>query len=99
MNKYLSQCDIDIEIYEYDPYGADDLFELFKSRWNSIPISDIKSATQIRTQKQIDTISTALNSDTVKSMINLIEYPSIGLKTMEKCFTLVMKGCINSTLF
>ncbi len=90
MYKYLGQCDIPIEIYEYDPFASDDLFEIFKKKWNTIEATSRKTITGIRTQKQIDTITEAVNSDTVKSMIALIEYDGIGLKTMEKCFKLVM---------
>ena len=43
------------------------------------------------TQKQIDIINQAIESDSVKSMISLIEYDGIGLKTMEKCFSLIDK--------
>jgi len=92
MQNYLGQCDIPIEIYEYDPFASDDLFGTFKAKWNAIPEAEKKSATSIRTQKQIDTISAAVNSDSVKSMIALIEYDGIGLKTMEKCFKLVMNS-------
>lgn len=90
MTKYLNQCDIPIEIYEYDPLASDDLFESFKEKWNAIPEPNRKEMTGIRTQKQIDTINAAINSDSVKSMIALIEYDGIGLKTMEKCFKLIM---------
>lgn len=90
MQRYLNQCDIPIEIYEYDPSASDDLFETFKSKWNSIPSQDKKVLTGIKMQKQIDTIDEALCSDQVRSMIALIEYEGIGLKTMEKCFKLVM---------
>lgn len=90
MENYLGQCDIPIEIYDYDPNASDDLFETFKSKWNAIPSEDKKKVTGIRTQKQIDTIDDAVNSDSVKSMIALIEYKGIGLKTMEQCFKLIM---------
>jgi len=90
MCHYLKQCNIPVEIYEYDPLVSDDLFETFKEKWNAIVPGKIKVITGIRTQKQIDTIAEAVNSDKVKSMIALIEYDGIGLKTMEKCFRLVM---------
>ena len=99
MGKYLSQCDIPIEIYDYDPEASDDLFEKFKSKWNAIPSTDKKAVTGIRTEKQIETIDNAVNSDSVRSMIALIEYQGIGLKTMEKCFQLVMKTKPERTLF
>lgn len=90
MQHYLGLCDIPIEIYEYDPIAPDDLFDTFKSKWNKIPEAEKKSATGIRMQKQIDTINTAINSESIQSMIALIEYKGIGLVTMEKCFKLVM---------
>lgn len=94
MKRYLNQCDIPIEVYEYDPSASDDLFESFKAKWNSIPQQDKKTLTGIKMQKQIDTIDEALCSDQVRSMISLIEYDGIGLKTMEKCFKLVMENKI-----
>ena len=90
MYKYLERCDIPIEIYEYDPFAPDDLFDLFKKNWNEIPALERKKKIGIRTQKQIDTIDHAINKDNVKSMISLIEYPGIGMTTLEKCFQLVM---------
>lgn len=99
MQKYLSRCDIPIEIYDYDPNAADDLFETFKSKWNTIPNSEKKSIIGIKTQRQIDTIDIAINSNTIHSLIALIEYKGIGFKTMEKCFKLVMQNQQQKTLF
>lgn len=90
MQQYLRQCDIPVEIYEYDPKAPDDLFENFKQKWNEIPPSDKKKEIGIRTQKQIDTIEHAINKDRIQSMIALIEYKGIGLTTMQKCFRMVM---------
>lgn len=33
MQRYLSQCDIPVEIYRYDPTATDDLYEDFRRRW------------------------------------------------------------------
>ena len=57
-----------------------------------------KTATGIRSQKQIDTLNNAISSDYVKSMIALIEYDGIGIKTMEKCFNLVIRTSISKQL-
>lgn len=99
MKHYLSLCNIPIEIYDYDPSAPDDLFETFKLKWNAIPNSDKKRITGIRTQKQIDTIDYAVNSGDIHSMIALIEFKGIGLKTMEQCFKLVMQSQPSQTLF
>lgn len=99
MVKYLSQCDIPIEIYEYDPLAPDDIFEKFKNKWFSIPYADLKATTHIRQKKQIETINQALHLDNLKSMISLISYPGIGLKTMECCFKIVMNYDNSASLF
>lgn len=99
MKRYLAQCDIPVEIYEYDPTAADDLFEEFKLKWNAIPLSDKKAFVGVRTKNQIDTIDYAVNSTSIKSMMALIEYNGIGLKTMEKCFRLVMQTRQQGALF
>lgn len=42
MKKYLEQCDIDIEIYHFDPYAYDDLYLKFKKLWTEIPENELK---------------------------------------------------------
>ena len=90
MNKYLENCDIPIEIYEYDPNVPDDLYEIFKQNWISLSSKEIKEHTSISKDK-IATISLAIETSKVSSMIGLINERGIGLKTMEKCFRFVMK--------
>lgn len=99
MQHYLSQCDIPVEIYQYDPTATDDLYETFKSNWLSIPANMKKEITKIRTIKQIETIDKAIQSDDLCSMIGLINYPGIGIKTMECCFKMVMHYKKEETLF
>lgn len=92
MTKFLSQCDIPVEIYIYNPQSKDDLFDAFKEKWNLIPADRLKEITGIRMQKQIDIISNALNLGEIQSLISLIEYPGIGLVTMQKCYKMVMQS-------
>lgn len=99
MTKYLSQCDIPVEIYDYDPSAADDLFETFKSKWNEIDDSQKKSLCGLRSITQINAINTALKDDSIKSMISLINYDGIGIKTMECCFKMVMNHTKEDTIF
>ena len=50
MTKYLSKCDIPIEIYEYDPTAEDDLYNNFKTKFLSLDFEKLKIAT--KNQKQ-----------------------------------------------
>ena len=90
MDRYLSQCDIPIEIYHYDPTAKDDLYETFKNKWNSIPYEHKKNVIGIKTHNQIEIINQCINQNKINSLIQLIEYPGIGFKTIEKCFQLVI---------
>lgn len=98
MRRHLSQCDIPIEIFEFDPYVPDDLFESFAVKWKSLNPAKIKEATGIR-KDRISIISTVLEVGQIKSMIDLINAPGIGLVTMEKCFSFIMSGDLQKTLF
>jgi O-acetyl-ADP-ribose deacetylase (regulator of RNase III) len=89
MLQYLEKCDIPIEIYEYDPNAPDDLFEKFSQNWSSLSSLEIKEHTSISKDK-IATITLAIETGKVSSMIGLINERGIGLKTMEKCFRFVM---------
>ena len=99
MIHYLSLCDIPIEIYDYDAMASDDLYESFKEKWLSIPSESKKKITHIRTQRQIDTIDYAVKSDNLRSMIALINYEGIGIKTMECCYRIVMNYRQEQVLF
>ena len=98
MYKYLEKCDLDIEIYEYDPLSPDDLFEEFKIRWNSISNIEKKQIFGSRLLKQIEVIDNAINVDNIQSMVSLIEYNNIGVKTLQKCFNMVMNYNISLSL-
>lgn len=97
MFRYLQECDIPVEIYLYDPSSPDDLFETFKSKWTKISHEQKKRI--LKTNKRIVTIDEAISSDKVHSMIALIDYPGIGIKSMEKCFDFVMNTKEEPSLF
>lgn len=94
MQEYLGGCDIAIEIYDYDPSSPDDLYEAFSKKWIELNKAQVKIATTIR-QDRINIISDVILSGKIQSMIDLINEPGIGLKTMEQCFSFVMNS--NST--
>ncbi|GAB2540991.1 macro domain-containing protein [Rufibacter soli] len=91
MFEYLEKCDIDIEIYDYDPNAADDLFDAFKSRWMNLSPQEIKQATGIQPQ-YIRKINDVLTDARINSMITLANYDGIGDKTLEKAFHFAMSN-------
>ena len=97
MVRYLKECDIPVEIYLYDPTAPDDLFETFKFKWMKISYEQKKN--MLKTNKRIETIDRAITSEEVHSMIALIDYPGIGIKSMESCFEFVMSSREEPSLF
>jgi O-acetyl-ADP-ribose deacetylase (regulator of RNase III) len=91
MDEYLSKCQIDIEIYEYDPNSKDDLFEEFKASWLMLSSDSIKAKTGIQAQ-YARKITEIINLDEVRSMISLANYKGIGEKTLEKAFNYVLNS-------
>lgn len=91
MIKYLSKCDIPIEIYDYDPSAPDDLFEVFKKNWLALSQQEIKVATGIQTQ-YIRKINEVLVNPKVYSMVTLVNYDGIGEITLQKAFSFAMNS-------
>lgn len=91
MDEYLGKCDIDIEIYDYDPNATDDLFDFFKTKWFSLNEKEIKSQTGIQPQ-YARKISEVIQNGKTNSMITLANYDGIGEKTLEKAFNYVLNS-------
>jgi O-acetyl-ADP-ribose deacetylase (regulator of RNase III) len=85
MVRYLSNCNIPIEIYEYDPKAEDDLFIDFKSKFLSLNYEQVKKELNIRKDKFILLVE-CLNNPEMKSMVSLLAKDGLGEITVQKCF-------------
>lgn len=94
MDEYLEKCNIEIEIYDYDPNAKDDLFALFKTKWLALEEKKVKEETGIQPQfgKKITAI---IQSSEINSMIALANYKGIGERTLEKAFNYVLNSTAN----
>ena len=98
MEKYLSRCDIDVEIWEFDPLAKDDLFEKFVSIINALELNDLKEATAIRLDI-LKKIIEATKREDINSMSALLKVKGIGDKSLEKLFEYVINYKKELTLF
>lgn len=89
MEHYLEKCQIDIEIYDYDPNAKDDLFATFKYKWLSMNEIKIKETTGIQPQ-YARRITEIIKNGEINSMISLANNKGIGEKTLEKAFGYVL---------
>lgn len=101
MKKYLSKCDLEVEIYKYDANAYDDLFLSFKERWQNYSEKELKLITGLRSNS-ISKISSALENQEIKSISRLLSVKGIGDKTLTKAFDFIQNNKnkkINNTLF
>lgn len=88
MKRYLEQCDIDIEIYQYDPLAYDDKFNHFKELWNKIPERELADKSGLRIDF-VNKVKDALKSDKIRTLSQLLTVRGIGDVTLEKSFRFI----------
>lgn len=100
MKRYLTQCNIEIEIWHFDPTATDDIFLIYKQHFLSRTDKELSKSTGIGFNI-INKIKDALNESTINSMSSLLSVKGIGDKTLEKSFNYIMNydKTKNVTLF
>ena len=89
MEKYLSQCDIPIEIYEFDPYAEDDLIHLTQDLFSRGKAKDIAKSTDISVTV-VNKIQKALEKNNINSLSQLAKVKGIGETTLEKLYQVII---------
>lgn len=98
MEQYLSKCNIDVEIWHFDPMATDDLFEKFVAIIQSLEIEYLTSEVSIRKDILIKVIE-ATKKEEINSMSALLQVKGVGTKTLEKLFSYVINYKEEITLF
>lgn len=88
MKKYLEKCDIDIEIYHYDPFASDNLYDRFKELWNKIPEQELAKKSDLRIDF-VRKVKKALEIEEIKTLSRLLTVKGIGDVTLEKSFQFI----------
>lgn len=89
MQRYLSQVNIPVEIYKYDPNAYDDLYKRFKEIFLNTDLVKLKKDTKLRAN-YIEKLKEALADDGIRSLSRLATVNGIGIKTLEKSFHYAM---------
>lgn len=90
MLHYLGQCSIAVEVYEYDPASADDVFDAFKAVFLSLPDAAICQQSGLRADA-VRRIREALQDPRLCQLGQLAQVPGIGDKTLEKSFAFITR--------
>jgi O-acetyl-ADP-ribose deacetylase (regulator of RNase III) len=85
MESYLKYCDIDVEIWHFDPMAKDDLYDEFRSIFNQVDNDIIKQESKIRIDI-IKKIHKALDNENINSLSALLTIKGIGDTSLEKMF-------------
>lgn len=85
MYQYLKNCDIPIEIYEYDFDASDDLIECFRDAFAWTDLEDIEKITGIK-KNALNKIKDGLKNPNLKSLIQINKIKGIGEETVSACF-------------
>lgn len=90
MRAYLERCNLRVEIYEYDPQAADDLFDDFKHSFLTCSDQELKEGSGLRSDA-VRHIREALKDPSIRQMNQLARVPRIGDKTLEKSFRFIRR--------
>jgi O-acetyl-ADP-ribose deacetylase (regulator of RNase III) len=85
MEQYLGGCDIDVEIWHFDPKAKDDLYEHFKLIFQDIDDETIKYESKIRIDI-VKKIRSALDDPTINSLSGLLRVKGVADKSLAKMF-------------
>lgn len=95
MKKYLSKCDIPIDIYKYDPSAYDDLFASFKKKILLLDSNELSILSGIKLN-YIKKIKLNLENSNINSISMLASTKGIGITTLEKAFKFSMDEKLNN---
>lgn len=95
MTSYLKNCDIDVEIWHFDPAAQDDLYQEFKSIFTEIDDQTIKNESKIRIDI-VRKIRTALDNPNINSLSGLLNVNGVGDVSLEKMFQYIQSYKKNS---
>lgn len=98
MKAYLSKCDIDVEIWEFDPTANDDLYVDFKNKFETLDINTIKEESSLGLS-MIKKVKEALKRNDINSLSGLLKVKGIGDVTLEKTFKYIKENKTNLNLF
>ena len=85
MEEYLSNLEIDIEIYEYSPKAFDDVYLELRNWLLSEDIARLSQITKIRTN-YLEKVIQAMSEGEIHQVNQLVKVKGVGVSTIEKLF-------------
>ena len=85
MTGHLGACEIDVEIYRYDPTAEDDLIGTLRHAWANVPDTELASRTGLR-RDRVAVIRQALEQHEIRTVGQLASADGVGEKSLARVF-------------
>ncbi|MBX9188588.1 macro domain-containing protein [Bacteroides sp. K03] len=89
MHFYLENCDIPVEIYEFNPYASDDLLGLVRNSFHEFNINNLEIEAGLKKNILLK-IKEILDSGNIYTLMQLDKVKGIGKETVAACFKFAM---------
>ncbi len=98
MYSYLEKCDIEVEIWHFDPMAKDDKYESFKALLENLDNETIRKESGI-SMNILKNIRQGIENPSINSLSGLLRLKGVGEKSLEKLFSYVESKSNEVTLF
>jgi len=95
MSRYLSQCELNVEVYVYDPNASDDLVSNLKTAFLCLSETEILEITGLG-KAYFNRVKQAIQDDSVCNISQLLSAPGIGISTVEKTLRILQSYHLSS---
>ncbi len=99
MQRYLSKCDIDIEIWYFDEEAEDNIYKEFKNKFLNLDSNSIKQLLKLRIDLIEKIKSALLTRDDIHSIGQLKRVQGVGDTALEKSYQFINSYNQDKNLF
>lgn len=89
MMKYLSKCEIPIEIYKYDSAAIDELYIELKRKLSLLDSEEIIKKTKLN-KFHVEKLTSAFNNPKIHTITQLSRVDGFGIRSIEKLYEFVL---------
>jgi O-acetyl-ADP-ribose deacetylase (regulator of RNase III) len=89
MYKHLGNCDISVEIYEFDEFAPDELMGPFRQFLSSASVEQLEKLTGIK-KTALKKLHIVLHDEKLNRLIQLDKIKGLGEETVKACFRFAM---------
>jgi hypothetical protein len=98
MYRFLEQCTIPVDIYEYNPIAKDDLIYKFSNIFSSKNSNELQKLTGLK-KNVVEKLKEIVESNRINNLIQLTKIKGIGEETIKVCFQFTLSYRIQPAMY